>query len=59
MPVGGELGELLAARAARPQAQLVAGCTDVGLWVNKLHMDFAQVLDELAGLLRKLVSVAP
>jgi xanthine dehydrogenase small subunit len=23
----------------------VAGCTDVGLWVNKLHMDFAQVLD--------------
>jgi xanthine dehydrogenase small subunit len=39
------LGALLAARAARPQAQLVAGCTDVGLWINKLHMDFAQVLD--------------
>lgn len=39
------LDALLAARAARPQAQLVAGCTDVGLWVNKLHMDFAQVLD--------------
>ncbi|MCF8160113.1 MAG: xanthine dehydrogenase small subunit [Polaromonas sp.] len=36
---------LLAARAARPQAQLVAGCTDVGLWVNKLHMDFSEVLD--------------
>jgi len=39
------LDALLAARAARPQAQLVAGCTDVGLWVNKHHMDFAQVLD--------------
>jgi xanthine dehydrogenase small subunit len=39
------LGALLAARAARPQAQLVAGCTDVGLWVNKLHMEFAEVLD--------------
>jgi xanthine dehydrogenase small subunit len=39
------LEALLAARAARPTAQLVAGCTDVGLWVNKLHMDFAQVLD--------------
>lgn len=39
------LDALLAARAARPQAQLVAGCTDVGLWVNKLHMEFAQVLD--------------
>lgn len=39
------LEALLAARAARPKAQLVAGCTDVGLWVNKLHMDFGQVLD--------------
>ncbi|HSO46091.1 MAG TPA: FAD binding domain-containing protein, partial [Rhodoferax sp.] len=39
------LQALLAARAEQPQAQLVAGCTDVGLWVNKLHMDFAQVLD--------------
>lgn len=39
------LNELLAARAAHPGAQIVAGCTDVGLWVNKLHMDFAQVLD--------------
>jgi len=39
------LGALLAARAARPQAQLVAGCTDVGLWINKLHMTFAQVID--------------
>src|SRR6476620_11363940 len=36
---------LLAARAAHPQAQLVAGCTDVGLWVTKQHRQFAQVLD--------------
>lgn len=39
------LAELLAARATSPKAQLVAGCTDVGLWVNKHHMDFAEVLD--------------
>ena len=39
------LKELLATRAAHPAAQIVAGCTDVGLWINKLHMDFAQVLD--------------
>jgi len=39
------LDALLAARAARPQAQLVAGCTDVGLWVNKLHMAFDQLID--------------
>jgi xanthine dehydrogenase iron-sulfur cluster and FAD-binding subunit A len=36
---------LLAARAAHPQAQIVAGCTDVGLWVTKMHRQFAQVLD--------------
>lgn len=39
------LAELLRLRAARPQAQLVAGTTDVGLWVTKMHMRFAQVLD--------------
>ncbi|MBT3067371.1 xanthine dehydrogenase small subunit [Rhodoferax sp. U11-2br] len=39
------LAELLTLRAAHPQAQIVAGCTDVGLWINKLHKDFAQVLD--------------
>lgn len=39
------LAELLAARARHPQAQIVAGCTDVGLWVNKLHMNFEQVID--------------
>ena len=39
------LAELLAARAAHPDAQVVAGCTDVGLWVTKMHMRFARVLD--------------
>jgi xanthine dehydrogenase small subunit len=39
------LSELLAARAAHPTAQLVAGCTDVGLWINKMHMQFDQILD--------------
>lgn len=39
------LAALLQARAAHPQAQLVAGCTDVGLWVTKLHKRFGQVLD--------------
>lgn len=36
---------LLAARAAHPKAQVVAGCTDVGLWVTKMHQQYAQVLD--------------
>ncbi len=39
------LPALLQARAAHPQAQLVAGCTDVGLWINKQHRQFSQVLD--------------
>ncbi|GAB1386539.1 xanthine dehydrogenase small subunit [Melaminivora sp.] len=39
------LDELLAARAAHPGAQLVAGCTDVGLWINKGHRSLRQVLD--------------
>ena len=39
------LQDLLKVRAQHPAAQLVAGCTDVGLWVNKLHMNFDQVLD--------------
>ncbi len=42
------LPALLQARAAHPQAQVVAGCTDVGLWINKMHMRFAQVLDVTA-----------
>jgi xanthine dehydrogenase small subunit len=39
------LAQLLAQRSAQPQAQIVAGCTDVGLWVTKMHKRFVQVLD--------------
>jgi xanthine dehydrogenase small subunit len=39
------LSELLAMRARYPDAQIVAGCTDVGLWVTKLHQQFERVLD--------------
>ncbi|MFZ2737469.1 MAG: xanthine dehydrogenase small subunit [Burkholderiaceae bacterium] len=39
------LAELLQAKAMAPNAQLVAGCTDVGLWVTKQHQAFAQVID--------------
>ena len=53
------LPALLAARAARPQAQLVAGCTDVGLWVTKQHRQFAQVIDTTrAAELRRIVRTA-
>ena len=37
--------DLLAARQRYPDAQLVAGCTDVGLWVTKMHQQFERVLD--------------
>ncbi len=40
-----DLANLLTLRQAYPDAQLVAGCTDVGLWITKQHRDFAQVLD--------------
>ncbi|MEY4713103.1 MAG: hypothetical protein RIS88_2553, partial [Pseudomonadota bacterium] len=39
------LRDLLALRRDHPGAQLVAGCTDVGLWVTKQHQRYAQVLD--------------
>ena len=39
------LAALLATRAAHPKAQLVAGCTDAGLWVTKLHRQFDEVLE--------------
>jgi xanthine dehydrogenase small subunit len=39
------LAQLLAQRAANPEAQIVAGCTDVGLWVTKMHMRLPLVLD--------------
>jgi len=40
-----DLATLLALRHTYPQAQLVAGCTDVGLWITKQHREFDQVLD--------------
>jgi xanthine dehydrogenase small subunit len=43
MPV--TLAQLLQARAQYPQAQVVAGCTDVGLWVTKQHRLFETILD--------------
>lgn len=39
------LPELLALRAANPDAQVVAGCTDVGLWITKMHKQYGRVLD--------------
>ncbi|RFO97689.1 xanthine dehydrogenase small subunit [Rhodoferax lacus] len=39
------LQDLLTLRARYPEAQLVAGCTDVGLWVTKMHMQFPRILD--------------
>ncbi|PKO28907.1 MAG: xanthine dehydrogenase small subunit [Betaproteobacteria bacterium HGW-Betaproteobacteria-9] len=42
------LAALLQARTAHPKAQVVAGCTDVGLWVTKLHKRFDRVLDVTA-----------
>jgi xanthine dehydrogenase small subunit len=36
---------LLQARAQHSKAQLVAGCTDVGLWVTKGFQQYEQVLD--------------
>jgi xanthine dehydrogenase small subunit len=35
----------LQTRAQYPTAQVVAGCTDVGLWVTKQHQRYACVLD--------------
>ena len=38
------LAELAALREAMPQAQLLAGSTDVGLWVNKLFRPLGDIL---------------
>ena len=42
------LRELLRLRADHPDAQIVAGCTDVGLWVTKQHRRLDMVLDVTA-----------
>jgi xanthine dehydrogenase small subunit len=39
------LSALLQARAQHPKAQLVAGCTDVGLWITKGHRRFDRIID--------------
>jgi xanthine dehydrogenase small subunit len=39
------LADLLTTRAAHPTAQLVAGCTDAGLWVTKQHRQFDAIID--------------
>ena len=38
------LTELAALRQARPQAQLLAGSTDIGLWVNKQFRDLGEII---------------
>ena len=54
------LASLLHARTRFPQAQLVAGCTDVGIWVTKLQHAPAQVLDlTRVAELRRIENVAP
>lgn len=52
-PVGGSwrpqsIDELLSLRSVRPQAQLIAGCTDVGLWITKQHRVYEEVIDVTA-----------
>ena len=39
------LQSLLKARSDNPHAQIVAGTTDVGLWINKQHRQFDQIID--------------
>ena len=38
------LAELAALREAKPAAQLLAGSTDVGLWVNKQFRDLGDII---------------
>jgi xanthine dehydrogenase small subunit len=40
-----DLQTLLQLRGAHPTAQLIAGATDVGLWVTKLGVQFESVID--------------
>ena len=39
------LDDLAALRLAKPQATLLAGSTDIGLWVNKQFRDLGEVID--------------
>ena len=38
------LEQLALLRAERPQARLLAGCTDIGLWVNKMFRDLGDIV---------------
>jgi xanthine dehydrogenase small subunit len=38
------LDALATLRAERPQARLLAGCTDIGLWVNKMFRDLGDIV---------------
>jgi xanthine dehydrogenase small subunit len=38
------LQQLAELRAERPQARLLAGCTDIGLWVNKVFRDLGDII---------------
>jgi len=40
-----DLSELLTLRRTNPTAQLVAGCTDVGLWITKQFKEFDHIID--------------
>ena len=42
------LPDLLALRRQYPEATVIAGCTDVGLWVTKKHQQHARTLDVTA-----------
>ncbi len=52
------LDELLKLRAENPNAQVIAGTTDVGLWVTKMHKQYAQLLDVTRARELREVSVA-
>jgi xanthine dehydrogenase small subunit len=39
-----DLDEFAALRERHPQARLLAGCTDIGLWVNKQFRDLGDIL---------------
>ncbi len=41
----GTLEDLLKARADGPDAQVIAGTTDVGLWITKQHKTYSRLLD--------------
>ena len=53
------LAGLLQQRAKFPKAQVVAGCTDVGLWVTKMHKHFDRVLDVTAARELQRVEIYP